>query len=432
MRLSTLLARKRYVRCFASLVLVVIFFTAGVSFGQSVDGWRPLIDELETKHPKIEARRLLWRSLKELPEAKMAWEDPVIRVGLINTPTDTFSFDQEAMTQKVIGITQKLPSFAKRTANRRAAEADADIARAKIDLLSANLIAMLKKTVYKIAYFDRALEVLAKNETILEQFIRIAGAKYSAGKGIQLNVIQAQVERSKLIDKKLSISESRRRAVVRLNRLLGREMISEFKVEQSLLKPSDEAAFEACWKKAEKNSPLLALKKAEHERSKRGVEQAEGELGMDVTFSAQYGQREDNPDDRPDFLSATAAATVPLWKSSKQEKLITAARLRSDEAAFNYTDSRQSVMSDLHQATISFTKEKKTIDLYTSGVIPQARQALESSMAAYQSDKVDFLTMLTNELTLLKYELELENVRYRLRRISADIEFLEGSAIDKG
>ena len=414
-----------------SLSLAIIFFTAHTSYSQSFDEWRPLIVELETKHPKIEARRLLWRSLKELPEAKMAWDDPVIKVGLINTPIDTFDLDQEAMTQKVIGITQKLPSRAKRNADRRAAEADAEIARAKIDLLTANLIAMLKKTIYKIAYFDRALEVLAKNETILEQFIRIAGAKYSAGKGIQLNVIQAQVERSKLIDKKLSISESRRRAVVRVNRLLGREMIAEFKVKQNLLTPPETASFEASWKKAKKDSPLLALKKAEHERSKRGVEQAEGELGMDVTLSAQYGQREDGPDDRPDFLSATAAATVPLWKNSKQEKLIAAARLRSDEAAFLHHDSRQSVISDLHQATISFKKEKKAIDLYTSGVIPQARQALESSMAAYQSDKVDFLTMLTNELTLLKYELELENIRYRLRRISADIEFLEGSAINE-
>jgi len=43
--------------------------------------------------------------------------------------------------------------------------------------------------------------------------------------------------------------------------------------------------------------------------------------------------------------------------------------------------------------------------LYRETVLPQARLALESSMASYQTGRVDFLSVLTNFGTVLEYEM---------------------------
>ena len=43
--------------------------------------------------------------------------------------------------------------------------------------------------------------------------------------------------------------------------------------------------------------------------------------------------------------------------------------------------------------------------LYRDTVLPQARLALESSMASYQTGAVDFLSVLTNFGTVLEYEM---------------------------
>ena len=43
--------------------------------------------------------------------------------------------------------------------------------------------------------------------------------------------------------------------------------------------------------------------------------------------------------------------------------------------------------------------------LYGDTVLPQARLALESSMASYQTGRVDFLSVLTNFGTVLEYEM---------------------------
>jgi len=43
--------------------------------------------------------------------------------------------------------------------------------------------------------------------------------------------------------------------------------------------------------------------------------------------------------------------------------------------------------------------------LYRDTVLPQARLALESSMASYQTGRVDFLSVMTNFVTVLEYEM---------------------------
>ena len=39
-------------------------------------------------------------------------------------------------------------------------------------------------------------------------------------------------------------------------------------------------------------------------------------------------------------------------------------------------------------------------------IIPQASQPLNSAIPCYQVDKVDFITLLNNQMTLFNYELE--------------------------
>jgi outer membrane protein TolC len=51
-------------------------------------------------------------------------------------------------------------------------------------------------------------------------------------------------------------------------------------------------------------------------------------------------------------------------------------------------------------------KGQKLISLIKTGIIPQAKQSLESALAAYSVDKIDFLTLIDNQVTLLKWEIK--------------------------
>ena len=51
------------------------------------------------------------------------------------------------------------------------------------------------------------------------------------------------------------------------------------------------------------------------------------------------------------------------------------------------------------------------MDLYSGSVLPQARLTLESALASYQVGKAEFLTVLTNFMSVLTYEIGLEEQR---------------------
>ena len=71
-------------------------------------------------------------------------------------------------------------------------------------------------------------------------------------------------------------------------------------------------------------------------------------------------------------------------------------------------------------------RRKKLAELYKTGIIPQAEQSLESATIGYRVNKVDFLTLLDNRLTLFNYEREYYDsiADYQMKR--AQLEALVG------
>ena len=72
-------------------------------------------------------------------------------------------------------------------------------------------------------YLHKAIETVTKNRELVEKFARIAEAGYSVGKGVQQDVLKAQVEISKLIDQLTVLEQRRQTAEARINSLLYRE-----------------------------------------------------------------------------------------------------------------------------------------------------------------------------------------------------------------
>ena len=74
-------------------------------------------------------------------------------------------------------------------------------------------------------------------------------------------------------------------------------------------------------------------------------------------------------------------------------------------------------------------KRKKLVELYKTGIIPQAGQALESATINYRVNKVDFLTLLNSQIVLFNYEREYYEslADYQIKR--AKLEALVGQVL---
>ncbi len=393
------------------------------------NSWSKVVNELMENNPALKSMGTEIVALEQVPDAALAWDDPMITAGVINIPTDSFRLDEQMMTQKIIGVTQRIGSHHTRSAERSLALADVGMAKANRKALKSNMVMNLRLTISEMIYVQRALEILTKNESALDSVIEVANAKYSSGKGVQANVIQAQVERSKLIDTRLNLDEKLGLTKIRANRLLGRDTDTDF-IPPPLPEPAGVVPkFYELWVQAKDRAPAILLAKQELEKSKAVLTRAESLTGTNMSISARYGQRDDSPIERADFTSITAAFSVPIWKSGKQARQIAGARLKAQSVEEALDDAIRKTEADLRQALTSLGKVDDSIHLYRQGLITQANQALESSMVAYQLDKVDFLTLMASEINLLKLELELEKLLLRKRNLYAQIAALTGADI---
>ena len=64
--------------------------------------------------------------------------------------------------------------------------------------------------------------------------------------------------------------------------------------------------------------------------------------------------------------------------------------------------------------------------LYSTAVLPQASAAVESAMSAYRVGRVDYMTLVQNEMTVNRYEIESVRLTADYHRALAELEALVG------
>jgi len=100
---------------------------------------------------------------------------------------------------------------------------------------------------------------------------------------------------------------------------------------------------------------------------------------------------------------------VPLyfWNKSTGVK---AANADLHSSRYDYDAAKLSVLARVRDLAASVRTSEHHLHLYETGIIPQARQALQSATSNYQVGKTDFLSLLDSQSLLLKYQLmEQEN-----------------------
>src|SRR5205807_3484501 len=137
----------------------------------------------------------------------------------------------EPMTMNMIGIEQTLPFPGKLALQRREASSVADAAEAALAATTRQIARDVKDAYYELAFLDRAIEIVARNQRVLTDFTNIAEARYAVGSSAQQDVLKARVETSRLAANAEGLTEQRRASLARLNALLDRPS------EQSIAAP---------------------------------------------------------------------------------------------------------------------------------------------------------------------------------------------------
>ena len=392
---------------------------------------QPLIQEALAVNPEIRADEKRWDAAKERPPQEGSLDDPMLSFEIVNLPTNSFSFAQDDMTMKQFSISQTFPYFGKRGLRSEVAQREANAIGQGYRDKRNEIVRKVKEVFYELYAIDRSLEVVEKNRDVLKEFVKIAETKYSVGKGIQQDVLKAQVELSKLLDEQIRLEQRRQAAGARLNAILNHPPQTPLGRTDEVSKDELRVDLKDLQEKALENRPLLKALQEEIERSKAANALARRKYFPDLTMSVGYGFREDSRMvNRSDMFSAGFTINIPLYFRTKQDRQVAETSAMIDSAREQYQAVRNEVLSLVKELAADLEKGSKLIDLYQTGLIPQARLSLDSAIAGYQVNRVDFLTLLDNRLTLFNFEKEYYRVLGEYQTSLAKLEWVIGTPIN--
>ena len=393
-----------------------------------------LIDEGLKNNRELLALRREIRALEQEAPAAGAFADPKLGLGLLNMPTDTFAFDQEAMTQKQISLSQRLPWFGKLNLAERKVLLRAERQRAEVRRKELALAQGVAVAYHEMGTTLEALETNAKLREVLGVMLRVAESRYATGQGKQQDILQAQVEHNQLLDEKITLERKLRQQKDRINELLQRDRFMDIAPhpppEMVRLQLDREQLLEL----ADANNPSIRVRQAEVQLAQNDVELARKDFGPDFDVQVAYGQRDDDRmgNDRADFFSAGLSFTIPLWAPVKQSKNLEGSAERLEAAYLALQGVRSSLPHQIDALLAEADSLHENFDLLQQVLTLQAAQWADTSLAAYEVGNVEFSTMLTAEVRLLRYDLKLRSYHHELRSVLARLQALVGAPLPLG
>lgn len=387
-----------------------------------------LVAEALQNNPELRAAAKEAEAAQQRVRPAGALEDPMLEAGLINVPIQPWRLNREDMTMKMLGLSQKLPYPGKRALREQVAAKEAETLGYGLRETTNRVVREVKNAYFDLALADESVRLLKRNRQILEQFLHTAESRYAVGQAAQAEVLKAQTQLGRMTEELLRMERERPVIEAELARLLGRSgKALPVAVELPALRAAA-SDLEALQQAALRERPQLLGLQSAIDRSARALDLARKEKQPDFDLRFSYGQREQDLAGMPrqDVVSLTVAMNLPVWREDKIEPRIAEAQAMREQALQMQQAQQNEVLARLRQQVALSEQSRKSVQLYDTAVLPQARLTVEAALAAYQVSRVDLLMLLDSQMTLFGYEINRVRELVNFNKALAEIEFLIG------
>jgi outer membrane protein, heavy metal efflux system len=394
-------------------VLVISVFLVHPGFTQEPPHRNPrtvtpladLLNEAEQNNPQIQAARDGWQAARQVPAQVSTLPDPQFQVQQVNvgSPRPFAGYTNSDFAYIGGGASQDIPYPGKLKLRGEVAKRDADIADNRSDSLSRAVLAEVKAAYFQLGYLAQTLSILENNGVLLKQIEQAAEARYRSGLGNQQDVLQAQIQQTKLL-RDISMHHLEAGKIqTRLKQLLNRPQSSPDIEVASLTETPFDTSFDQLFSVLQAQNPDLAATQNTIARDKVRVDAAHKDFYPDFSIGYMYDRTD--PSQFRSYNQITFGIKIPLHHEKQRAELAQAeaelSRSRNEHEAQS-----QQVASELHQQYLIAEQTADLLKIYREGLIPQARAAIEAGLAAYRSNRQDFQPLLASYLDVLRLEQE--------------------------
>lgn len=406
--------------------LVLALGVGGTLMGSGHAGWAAepalglsaLLEQADQQNPDLQAAQLRWEAQRARAGYAGSLDAPRIAAGIMNLAS---------LSGPSLTVSQMFPGGEKRALATEAAVREAEMAEAELAQLRLGVARDLRRAYYEHLFQTRSLAIYRQTLDRLRNLRQIADAKYAVGSGMQQDPIRAQREVSMLLERGLMLEQEREMSRTRINTLASRPLDAPVELPPDFPTLVSIAPEAALLERAKERSPALRAMRARIEAQGAELRMARQERAVpDYEVGVQTGLS--MPGDMP-YLGGMVGINLPWLSPGRFEGRIKQSEATLSLAQTAYQAELNRLRGEIRELRLQLTRQEGQIRLYRQGLLPQATQSLQASLAAYQVNKTDFDAVLESQTSLFQVQTDFARAMADYHQASASLEALIGASI---
>jgi outer membrane protein, heavy metal efflux system len=399
---------------------------------QEATSLQDLLTEAERDNPQIEAARQGWEAAKQAPSQVSTLPDPQFTLQQVNvgSPRPFAGYTNSDFSYLGIGVSQDLPYPGKLRLKGEMAKRDADATQQQYESVRRSVLTGVKSVYFQLAYLSKTLAILESDGQLLQQVEKAADARYRSGLGTQSELLQAQLEQTKLLREitmhHLEVAKTQAQIKQLLNRPQSSPDIEPAELPETALPYS----FDELLAATKAQNPDISGAQQMVEKQKLQIDLAHKDFYPD--FNVQYMWQRTDPTQFRAYYMLSVGVRVPIYHGRKQRPELAEAEADLSRSRSEAESQTQQVAFELRTEFDTAEKTAELLKIYRDGLLPQTRVEFQSGLAAYQNNKQDFQGLLASFLDVLHLDEEYWQSIAERETALAHLEELTGLSLREG
>lgn len=373
-----------------------------------------LLREADQANPAIRAARRAWQAARQVPRRVSALPDPQFQFATMSVggPLPLTGSPDQMMGFAGVGVAETFPFPGKLRLRGQMAARAADTAGSRLRAVQRRVRAGVRAAYARIGGDQETLAVLHRDLQLLRAVERITEARYSVGQGTEADVLQAQLQSTRLLAEITVQRRDRDIAEAALMRWLNRPqsgppIVAAPPAETPLPALPALAAGVAA-------SPEYQAQRLRAARAGLGVRLARRDFYPDLHVGYMYDATGPSYPYRSSF---SVGISIPLFWRRKQDAALVQAVQTQGAAQDAAAAVGQRLSATAREWYLQAQADSRLLALYQGGLLPQSAATWQATLAAYQAGGADFRTLID---AFLEYDnLQQEYWRTRTERTVA-------------
>ncbi|OBT22722.1 copper transporter [Vibrio tasmaniensis] len=377
------------------------------------------------------------QAMRETGIASATLMDPKLKVGFGGLPVDSFQFDEDPMTNISVGLMQQFERGDTLDLQQKKAGQQADGLALQVQARELTVANSMTQLWLELGYQQVAESIINENQRLLVELENYVQTNYSIGKSEAQDLLNAQLQVSKLDEKLQANQQVQRRLISQLSEWLGSDWLGSQAINsQGRLHATNQIDWSLLESKLATNRdstkhyqlliehPLVKITDATISSNQTQVELAEQAYTPQFGVEVMYAHRQANNmagEPASDLVSAYLTVDIPLFTGNRQDKNLSAAQYQVGAAKSQKDTLLSQMNAQVNALLVDKANLTQRLERYQSTLLPQTSARISAVERGYQNNTAQFNDVIAATADELSLQLEQQRLTTDLNIVNSKL-----------